>query len=165
MSPTTDVPADEPLIIMRRIFDASRDIIWDAITESRHVARWWGGPDVINPVCEMDVRPGGLWRHVMRFPDGRELRMNFVFLEVDKPKRLVWRHVDHGKVMAGPPTSIITVTLDDVKGRTAWKMVARFGSLAERDAALAIGFSKRIEASNEQFVEYLKKLGHSGEAA
>jgi len=158
MSTTTDVPAGEAVIVMQRIYDAPRDLVWQAMTEARHVAQWWGGRGFTNPVCEMDVRPGGLWRHVMRFPDGRELHMNFVFLEVERPKRLVWQNVDHGRSKGGPPTSVITTTLEDMGNRTRWKMVARFHSLAERDAAVAIGFAKPIEASSDRLVDYLTKL-------
>jgi uncharacterized protein YndB with AHSA1/START domain len=158
MSTTTDVPADEPVIVMSRIYDAPCAIVWEAMTQAEHVVQWWGGPGFTNPVCEMDVRPGGLWRHVMRFPDGRELQMNFVFLEVEKSKRLVWQHVDHGKRKDGPPTPVITVTLEGLGDRTRWKMVARFDSIAERDAAISKGFSKPIEASNNRLVDYLKKI-------
>ena len=158
MSATTDIPAGEAVIVMQRIYDAPRDLVWQAMTEARHVAQWWGGPGFTNPVCEMDVRPGGLWRHVMRFPDGRELHMSFVFLEVERPKRLVWQNVDHGQSKEGPPTSVIAVTLEDMGDRTRWKMVARFHSLAERDAAVAIGFGKPIEASSDRLVDYLRKL-------
>jgi uncharacterized protein YndB with AHSA1/START domain len=158
MSTTSEVPAGEAVIVMTRIYDAPRDIVWEAITEPKHVAEWWGGPGFTNPVCEMDVRPGGLWRHVMRFPNGHELRMEFVFLEVDKPKRLVWQHVDLGERKEGPPTSVITVTLDDMDERTRWTMVARFHSLAERDAAVAMGFSNPINASSDRLVDYLKTL-------
>ena len=158
MKTETVIPAGEPVIVMTRIYDAPRDLVWQTMTEARHVRRWWGGPDCSNPVCDMDVRPGGLWNHVMRFPDGHELHMHFVFLDVEKPARLVWRHVDHGTRASGPPTSETTVTLEDLGDRTAWTMVARFTSVADRDAALAIGFSKPIEASNARLVDYLKTL-------
>jgi uncharacterized protein YndB with AHSA1/START domain len=156
MSTTTEIPAGEPVIVMSRVYDAPRDMVWDAMTQARHVAQWWGGPGFTNPVCEMDVRPGGLWRHVMRFPDGRELPMSFVFVAVDKPKRLVWQHADHGRRQEGPPTAVITVTLEEVGRRTKWTMSACFDSLAARDAAVAVGFSHPIEASSNRLVEYLE---------
>ena len=152
------IPADDAVIIISNILDAPREIVWTAFTMPEHVKNWYGGHGYSNPVCEMDVRPGGLWRHVMRFPDGHELHMNFVFLDVQKPARLVWRHADHGTRVSGPPTSETTVTLDDLGERTAWKMVARFTSMADREAALAIGFTKPIEASNARLVDYLKTL-------
>jgi uncharacterized protein YndB with AHSA1/START domain len=156
MSITTDAAAGQPVIVMSRVYDAPRELVWDAMTEAKHVTRWWGGPGFSNPVCEMDLRPGGRWRHVMRFPEGHELEMNFVFLEVEKPKRIVWQHTDHGKRKEGPPTSI--TTLEDLGERTKWTMVARFSSLAERQAALSMGYRTPIEASSNRLVDYLKQL-------
>ena len=59
MNTTPVVPADEAVIVMTRVYEAPRDLVWEAMTEARHVAQWWGGPGFSNPVCEMDVRPGG----------------------------------------------------------------------------------------------------------
>jgi uncharacterized protein YndB with AHSA1/START domain len=158
MSTQTQIPDGDPIIVMTRVYDAPRALVWQAMTQPEHVREWWGGPGFSNPVCEMDVRPGGLWKHVMRFPDGHELHMRFVFVEVQKPSRLVWQHEDHGRRKQGPPTSLTSVTLDDLGARTRWTMTARFASLADREAALAVGFTRPIEASSERFVKYLVAL-------
>jgi len=159
MTTTTEIAADQPTITMSRVYDAPRARVWEAITQPGHVRQWWGGAGVSNPVCEMDLRPGGLWTHVMRFPDGREMRMKFVFVEIAPPERLVWEHaepVEHGN---GPATCRFTVTLEDLGGRTRWHMVARYHSLSARDASVAMGFSGRIEASNDRFADYLETTG------
>src|SRR5258708_19398797 len=83
----------------------------------------------------MVVGPGCLWHHVMRFADGQELHLDFVFLEVEPPSRLVWRHVDHGMRKQGPPTCRTTITLDDLGGRTHLRMVADIFSIPQREAA------------------------------
>jgi uncharacterized protein YndB with AHSA1/START domain len=158
MRTRTELPAGEPFIVMTRLYDAPRDVVWEAITKAEHVREWWGGPGCTNPICEMDVRPGGLWHHVMRFPDGKELVMDFVFLEVERPKRLVWQHADHGKRHDGPPASHMTVTLEDLGDTTKWMLVSRFDSLADREAAVAFGFTHPIEASSDRLVQYLKNL-------
>jgi uncharacterized protein YndB with AHSA1/START domain len=150
---TETTPGTESTITLTRVYDAPRDLVWEAITEPKHVSRWWGGPGTTNPVCEMDVRPGGTWRHLMRFPDGRELHMSFVFVEVSKPRKLVWQTAN------GDKDILFTVTLDAVAAnQTAWKMVARFQSPEDREVALSMGFTKPIEASGDRFAEYLKTL-------
>jgi uncharacterized protein YndB with AHSA1/START domain len=158
MSTETRIPADEPVIVMTRVYDAPRALVWEAMTDAAHVRAWWGGPGFENPVCEMDVREGGLWHHVMRFPDGFELTLDFVFLAVEPEHRLVWRHVDHGAKREGPPTCVTTVTFEDLGARTRWTMLARFDSMAEREAAVAMGFSRPIEASNERLVHHLVSM-------
>jgi len=158
MNTQTEIPKSEPLIIMRRTYDAPRAKVWEASTEPHHVKRWWGGPGFTNPVCEMDVRPGGLWHHVMRFPDGHELVMDFVFIEVEPPARLIWQNIDHGRRKGPPPTCKITSTLDEDGGKTHTTMIAEFCSFADRDYALGMGFTGPIAASNDRLVEYLKTL-------
>ena len=110
MSSSLDATStEEAVIVLSRMFDAPRDLVWTALTDPRHVAKWYGGYGFTNPVCEMDVRPGGLWRHVMRLPDGTEFTQNYVFLEVGAPERLVWQSADHGRAApGGPPTSVCT---------------------------------------------------------
>jgi uncharacterized protein YndB with AHSA1/START domain len=158
MSTRTEIPGDQPIIVMTRVYDAPRALVWEAMTEPEHIRLWWGGPGFTNPVCEMDLRPGGLWNHVMRFPDGHELHMSFVFVEVEAPSRLAWQHVDHGKRKEGPPTSATTVTFEDLGDGTRVTMVARFSSLADREAALAMGYTRPIEASNERLSGYLTTM-------
>jgi uncharacterized protein YndB with AHSA1/START domain len=164
-STTTETHEAESVITLTRVYDAPRELVWEAITEPRHVSRWWGGPGTTNPVCEMDVQPGGKWRHVMRFPDGRELHMSFVFVEVSKPSKLAWRTAgaESGGCASppadGPGEILFTVTLDaPAANQTAWKLVARFQSPRDREIALSMGFTKPIEASNTRFAEYLQTL-------
>lgn len=167
-STTTEISDAESVITLTRVYDSPRELVWTAITEPKHVSRWWGGPGTTNPVCEMDVRPGGRWHHVMRFPDGRELHMNFVFVEVSKPGKLAWKTAGaESGGCANPPGDgpgeiLFTVTLDaTAANQTGWRMVARFQSPKDREIALSMGFTKPIEASGARLVEYLKTLSGS----
>jgi len=152
---------EEATIVMTRTFDAPRDLVWSAFTDPKHVSRWFGGRGFETPLCEVDVRPGGLWKHVMVMPGGGEMVMEVVFLEVKKPERLVWQHVDHGKRPNSPhPTSHMTVTLEAVAPKkTKWTLVTRFDSIAERDAANRIGFADVISQGTEKLAELLATDG------
>ncbi len=165
-SPAMAAPESTASVIeMTRIYDAPLNVVWEVITDSEHVARWWGGPGVTNPVCEMDVRRGGQWRHVMRFPDGNELHMSFVFLQVEKPHKLVWQQTDSGHA-GGPRDIVFTVTLQDLgDDKTGWRLLARFLSPEDREIALAIGFTGPIEASNQRMAEYLNTYSSKGRIA
>jgi uncharacterized protein YndB with AHSA1/START domain len=70
-SAVVTLPSDREILITRS-FDAPLDLVWQALTEPRHVLRWWG-PDWCPLVkCEMDFRVGGTWRYLARDADGNE---------------------------------------------------------------------------------------------
>jgi uncharacterized protein YndB with AHSA1/START domain len=159
MSTHTEVPADSPIVSMTRFYAAPRALLWQVLTQPHHVKRWWGGAGCRNRLCDMDVQPGGRWHHVAELPGGPELQLDFVFVEVDPPSRLVWQHADHGQRRANPPTARLEVTLEELGVDTRWTLVMRFDSVAERDAALARGFPSPVEASTELLGPYLDALG------
>jgi hypothetical protein len=152
-------PAGQPIIVMRRTFRAPREIVWTAFTRPEHLAKWYGGHGFANPVCLMDVRPGGIWRHTMRTPDGTEIPMEFVYVEVVRPEKLVWKNVEHGK--APPPgrlNVLNTVTLEDAGAETRWQLVAQFDSVADRDLALEKGFTRVITQGSEKLDDVARAL-------
>src|SRR5208282_360490 len=90
---STATQSAERELVITRIFDAPRELVFKAWTDPRHVAQWWGPKGFTNPVCEMDVRPGGALRIVMRAPDGADHAMKGVFREVVEPERLVFTNI------------------------------------------------------------------------
>jgi uncharacterized protein YndB with AHSA1/START domain len=83
-----DHTSDE--IVITRLFAAPRALVWEAWTNPRHLAEWWGPRGFTNPVCNWDVRPGGRIHDVMRSPDGQDHPMGGEFREVAAPGRLVF---------------------------------------------------------------------------
>lgn len=75
---------------LTRIFDAPRELVWKAWTDPKMVAQWWGPRGFDNPLCQIDVRPGGAIRIHMRGPDGVVYPMTGVFHEILPPERLVF---------------------------------------------------------------------------
>lgn len=83
------VPGDaERELTLTRVYDAPRALVFKAWTDPKLLALWWGPKMFTNPVCELDVRPGGKLRIVMRGPDGNDYPMRGVFKEVVAPERL-----------------------------------------------------------------------------
>src|ERR1700677_3316170 len=80
-------------IITTRFFNAPRELVWAAWTDPKHIAQWWGPNGFTTTIQEMDVRPGGDWRLIMHGPDGRDYKNHSVFVEVEKPSRLVFVHI------------------------------------------------------------------------
>lgn len=87
-------PGDaEREITLTRVYDAPRALVFKAWTDPELIARWWGPKMFTNPVCEVDARPGGRLRIVMRAPDGNDYPMRGVFKEVVAPERLVFTNI------------------------------------------------------------------------
>jgi len=86
---TYTTPSDTELLITR-VFDAPRKIVFDAWTDPRHVPQWLLGPEGWTmPVCEVDLRAGGSWRYVWRKGDGTEMEMSGKYREVAPPERAI----------------------------------------------------------------------------
>src|SRR3972149_4696907 len=101
-------PSEQELILTR-IFDAPRELVFEAWTDPKHVAQWWGPNGFTNTIHEMNVRPGGVWRFVMHGPDGVDYPNKIVYDEIVKPERLVYSHVSGPKFQT-------TVTFDEQGG-------------------------------------------------
>ena len=80
-----------------RMFDAPRALVWKSWTDPKRLAQWFGPKGFTNPVCEADVRPGGIMRITMQAPDGTQYPMTAIYDEVVPLERLVWTaSVEHG---------------------------------------------------------------------
>lgn len=85
-------------IVITRVLQAPRELVWEAWTNPEHVAKWWGPNGFTNTILSMDVRPGGVWRFIMHGPDGVDYPNKIVFIEVVKPERLVYSHSEDDDV-------------------------------------------------------------------
>lgn len=94
----SESPADLDARTLRfeRVFNAPREKVWQAWTDPAHVGNWWGPDGFTTTTREIDVRSGGHWRFVMHGPDGRDYLNLIRFIEVAKPKRLVYAHAGEG---------------------------------------------------------------------
>lgn len=117
-------------IVHTRLLDAPRELVWEAWTDPRHVAQWWGPNGFTNTIQEMNVTPGGVWRLVMHGPDGTDYPNRMTFHEVVRPERLVYSHDSDQD--DDENQFHVTVTLDDEGGKTRLVMRALFASAAAR---------------------------------
>lgn len=124
-------------IVISRVFDAPRDLVFRAWTTSQHVAQWWGPNGFTNTISEMDVRPGGVWQFVMHGPDGTEYNNQISYLEVVEPERLVYAHC--GDEAVGSGQFHVTVIFAEQGDKTKLTMRLLFDSAEERDRAEAFG--------------------------
>jgi uncharacterized protein YndB with AHSA1/START domain len=156
--------------IVTRIFDAPRERVWRAWTDPKHVAQWWGPRAATILVCELDVRPGGKYRIVMRCPEGFEYPMFGVYVEVIAPERMSYT-VDfaehprewHDKFRQSLPAGVDltmgqflnTIIFEDVGGKTKVTVRMTFDAVAIRDAMLKMGMNFGLSESLDRLAELL----------
>jgi uncharacterized protein YndB with AHSA1/START domain len=88
-------PADtsDREIVVSRVFDVPRTLVFKAWTDPQHLARWWGPNSFSITTHEMEFKPGGVWRFVMHGSDGRDYQNKAVYVEITEPERLVYDSV------------------------------------------------------------------------
>ena len=146
-------------IVITRDFNAPRELVWEAMTNPKHVVNWWGPRGFTTTIEKMDFRVGGIWQHVMRGPDGVNYPNKSVFKEIVKPEKIVYSH--GGKRENGPGVSFVsTWTFDELapqKTKVAIRMV--FPSATERDFVVKeFGAIEGGRQTLERLGEYLPKM-------
>jgi len=129
-----DLDQDPQAMIGTRVFDAPRELVFEAWTDPKHLAEWWGPNGFTTTTSDFDMRPGGVWRFVMHGPDGRDYENCITFDEIVKPERIVYHHGGGDDVE--PVQFRTTVTLEDLGGKTRLTMRGVFPSAAERDRVI-----------------------------
>ncbi|MEQ1947104.1 MAG: SRPBCC domain-containing protein [Bryobacteraceae bacterium] len=102
--------ADRELVVSR-VFDAPREVVFDAWTNPEHVGKWWGPNGFTTTTHSIDIREGGEWRFVMHGPDGNDYDNHIVYDEITKPERIVYRHLS-------APWHQATITFVEQRGKT-----------------------------------------------
>jgi uncharacterized protein YndB with AHSA1/START domain len=139
-----------------RLLDAPRELVWEAWTDPRHVAQWWGPNGFTNTIQEMDVRPGGVWRLVMHGPDGTDYKNKIIFLEVVKPELLVYKHA--GDEGTEPVNFHVTVTFAKEGDKTRLTMRALFPSAAAREHVIKkYGADEGMKQNLARLEQYVTK--------
>jgi uncharacterized protein YndB with AHSA1/START domain len=142
-----------------RVFDAPRELVWEAMTDPEHVRNWYGPRSTSLVSCEIDLRPGGRFRFVMRLPDGQEFGFGGEYREVVRPERIVntwgWDGMPGHEALEtatftreedGRTTVRLSILFATVEDYTGWAGSGAFGGwaetldrLAERVAGLRAG--------------------------
>jgi len=140
-------------ITVTRVFDAPRDLVFDAWADSKHLARWYGPSGFTITTHAMDFRPGGVWRFDMHGPNGVDYPNKITYLEIVKPERLVYDHGDQGT----PGYFQTTVTFAEEGGKTKLTMRLLFPSAAERETVVKTYHA--IEGANQTLDRLGELLG------
>ena len=146
-------------LVITRIFDAPRDLVFKAWTDAKHVAGWWGPDGFTIPVCELDVRPGGAMLIQMVGPDGTVYPGKGVYHEVVPPERLVFTSsaFENAEGIFGLEV-LHTITFADDNGKTKLTLHAVvIRATPEVSAALA-GMEPGWNQGLDHLAETLKSI-------
>jgi uncharacterized protein YndB with AHSA1/START domain len=149
-------PSDRE-IGLTRLFDAPRNLVFEAMTKPEHVTQWWGrlGEGYSVPVCEIDLRPGGAWRFVNRTPKGQLVAFYGVYREIAPPERLVYTEIFE----QFPDTeSVVTAVFTEENGKTRLTVTALYPSLEVRDIVLKTGMEKGAAISYDRLEDVVSRL-------
>jgi uncharacterized protein YndB with AHSA1/START domain len=150
---STSTTADRELVFTR-LFNAPRELVYQAFTQPEHVVHWWGPRGFTNTILEMDVRPGGVWRLIMHGPDGTDYPNRIEFTEVVPPERLAWAHGDFERIHFHS-----TVTFEPEEGKTRLTMTLLFATAAERQqTADRYGAIEGNKQTMDRLEEYLPTM-------
>ncbi len=142
-------------IIMTRVFDAPRDLVFKVMTDPKHIPQWWGKRDHTTIVNKMDARPGGQWHYVERTSEGSEYGFFGVYHAVVSPQRLVYTYEFDG--MSGH-VGLVTVTFEEEGSKTKLTETSLFPSVEDRDAVIQSGMEEGANETYDRFDELLVTL-------
>ena len=144
--PLTLAPSGDTDVVIMRRFDAPRELVFEAFTSAELVPQWMLGPEGWTmPVCEVDLRPGGGYRHVWRKEGEPDLALTGTFVEVQPPERMVSRERFNDDWTQGE--TLITTEFEALEdGGTLMRMTVSFSSSEARDAATRTGMAVGMEA-------------------
>lgn len=146
-------------IVISRVFDAPRELVWQAMTDPQHVVHWWGPRGFTDTTEKMDLRPGGIWKHTMRGPDGANYPNESVFREIVKPERIVFQQAGHRE--GGPGVNFISTWTFEKQGANQTKVTIHmlFASAAERNFVVKeFGAIEGAKQTLERLAEHLPKM-------
>ena len=141
-------------IVMTRVFDAPRALVFDAYTKPELLKRWLTGPDGWSlEVCEIELKVGGAYRYVWRGPEGQKMGMSGIHREIVPPERIVITAMFDEDWTGGE--TINTLMLTEEGGRTTLTNTVLYSSKEARENALCSGMEEGMSAGYDRLAELL----------
>lgn len=142
-------------IVMTRVLDAPREMVFDAFTKPELIKRWLLGPDGWSmPVCDVDLRPGGTFRYRWRNDaDGTEFGMTGTYREIVRPERIVYAETFDEP--GAPPEAEVTTSFVERNGSTTVTTSVQYASREIRDMAIESGMESGVAASYDRLAAML----------
>jgi uncharacterized protein YndB with AHSA1/START domain len=156
-----DAQVSKEEVTITRIFDAPRELVFEAWTVPKHIAKWFGPSTFTVPECRIDLRIGGRWHLVMRANDevasfmGRNHPCGGEYIEIVPPERLSFTNnaldADGNIILEG----LSTVTFEDMGGKTRMTLVTRASGAGDQVSAMLAGMEQGWSESFDKLASLL----------
>jgi uncharacterized protein YndB with AHSA1/START domain len=155
-------------LILERVFDAPRELVFKAFSEAEHLKHWWGPRGWTLTVCNVDFRPGGIWHYCMKCINedqkdfyGFESWGKAVYREIVEQEKVVY--VDYfsdadGNEAEGMPSTLITMTFVEHEGKTKLVSRAQYASAEALKTVLDMGMEQGITETWDRLAEHLQSI-------
>lgn len=155
------VETNQNELVIKRSFDAPRELVFEAYTSCEHLSNWWGPRSWPMTECSLDFRVGGVWHYCLRGPnDGDESWGLTVYQEIVKPERIVYTDAfsnEDGNINAEMPQITTTLEFISVDGRTQLKALAVYDTDEDLQRVLEMGMAEGMSETLDRLEEYLVK--------
>lgn len=150
-------PSDRE-IVLTRVFDAPRRLVFEAMTTAEHVRKWYGCRGFTLPVCEIDLRVGGAYRFTMRTPEGVDHTLQGVYREITPPERVVFTEGYVTEGFTGDP-ALVTSTFTEKDGKTTLTVTILHATRENRDGHLNAGMESGAGESYDRLAALVETMG------
>ncbi|MCF6408437.1 SRPBCC domain-containing protein [Pseudalkalibacillus salsuginis] len=159
---------NDRVLVLERIFDAPRELVFKMFKDPEHLKRWWGPRGWELPVCKVDFRPGGVWHYCMKCVDqnqgefyGMESWGKGVYKEIIEPEKIVY--VDffsdsEGSTNDSMPSTNITLEFIDLGGKTKLINRAEYASAEGLNTVMDMGMLQGITETWDRLEEVLSAV-------
>lgn len=145
MAVRAEAALDDRVLMVERLLDAPRRLVFRVWTDPMHLGRWWGPAGFTLLACEADVRPGGAWLRRMQAPSGSVHVKRGVYREIVAPERLVFTYADEDADGRLGPETVVTIVLVEEGRRTRLTLRQElFRTVEARDSHLG-GWSSALQ--------------------
>jgi uncharacterized protein YndB with AHSA1/START domain len=141
-------------IVMTRVFDAPRRLVFEAMTKPEHMKRWFGPHGWTCETLEIDFRVGGRWRTVLRGPDGQLMGMSGVYQEISPPETFTSTEAFDDY----PGESLNTLSFVEQDGKTTFTVTVQYPSAEVRDIVLRSGMERGAGETYDRLADHLATM-------
>jgi uncharacterized protein YndB with AHSA1/START domain len=156
------------ILVLERIFDAPRDLVFTMFKDPEHLKHWWGPNGWELPVCHVDFQPGGIWHYCMKCMDqnqgdfyGMESWGKAVYKDIIEPEKIIY--VDYfsdaeGNIDENLPSTEVTLEFIDMEGKTKLVNRSKYVSAEALKTVMDMGMLQGITETWDRLKEHLNEI-------